>query len=38
VNVGKAKNELGWAPEMPLEEGLRRTFDFFAAKARGAQS
>ena len=36
VNIGKAEGELGWAPEMPLEDGLRRTFDYFAAKARGA--
>lgn len=35
VNIGKGEMELGWAPEMPLEEGLRRTFDYFAAKARG---
>ncbi|MEO7965467.1 MAG: GDP-mannose 4,6-dehydratase [Gemmatimonadaceae bacterium] len=37
VNVGKATSELGWSPQMPLEEGLRRTFDYFAAKTRGAK-
>lgn len=35
VNIEKAGRELGWRPEMPLEEGVRRTFEYFAAKARG---
>ena len=35
VNIAKAGAELGWAPEMPLADGLRRTFEYFAAKARG---
>jgi UDP-glucose 4-epimerase len=35
VNINKAKLELGWSPEMPLDDGLRRTFEYFAAKARG---
>jgi UDP-glucose 4-epimerase len=33
VSIDKATRELGWRPEMPLEEGLRRTFEFFAARA-----
>jgi UDP-glucose 4-epimerase len=30
VSIEKAKAGLGWTPQMPLEEGLRRTFDWFA--------
>jgi UDP-glucose 4-epimerase len=33
VNIGKGKAVLGWAPEMPLRDGLRRTYEFFAARA-----
>lgn len=32
VSIEKAKAGLGWTPQMPLEEGLRRTFDWFAAR------
>ncbi|HNV76398.1 MAG: GDP-mannose 4,6-dehydratase [Gemmatimonadetes bacterium] len=35
VNIDKAARELGWRPEMTLAEGTRRTFEYFAAKARG---
>jgi UDP-glucose 4-epimerase len=36
VSIEKAKRELGWAPQMPLERGLAETFEFFAARHRGA--
>ena len=29
LDIGKAERELGWRPETSLEEGLRRTVDFF---------
>jgi UDP-glucose 4-epimerase len=32
VSIEKAKAGLGWSPQMPLEEGLRRTFDWFATR------
>jgi len=28
-NIDLAKNELGWIPEIPLEEGLKRTISYF---------
>jgi len=33
LSIGKAQKELGWKPEVPLEEGMRRTFEWF--KTRG---
>ena len=37
VNVSKAARELEWRPAVPLEEGLARSFEWFAARAaRGA--
>lgn len=30
-DIGRARRELGWAPRVPLGEGLRRTVDHFAA-------
>ena len=36
VSNAKAMRELGWRPEVNLEDGLRMTYDFFAARARGA--
>ena len=30
-NIDKARKLLGWEPQMPLEDGLRRTIDYFAA-------
>ena len=30
VSIDKAKAGLGWAPEVSIEEGLRRTYDWFA--------
>lgn len=36
VSNAKAERELGWRPEVTLEDGLRMTYDFFATRARGA--
>jgi UDP-glucose 4-epimerase len=30
LDVGLAERELGWRAEVPLEEGLRRTWEWFA--------
>lgn len=30
-DINRAKHLLGWQPEIPLEEGLRRTIDYFRA-------
>jgi UDP-glucose 4-epimerase len=32
VSIEKARADLGWSPTMPLDEGLRRTFDWFNAR------
>jgi dTDP-glucose 4,6-dehydratase len=29
-DISKAKKELGWAPEVDLEEGLRKTIEWFS--------
>ena len=34
VNVDKAGRELGWSPRVALHEGLKETFDYFAARHR----
>ncbi len=31
-DIAKAKKVLGWKPEVPLEEGLRRTIEFFKSR------
>lgn len=35
VSIEKARNVLGWTPQVTLRDGLRETFEFFAAR-RGA--
>lgn len=32
IVIDKAERELGWSPQVALEEGLRLTFQFFAAR------
>ena len=38
VNVEKAKSILGWTPEVSLAEGLSRTYNWFAERAKGASA
>jgi UDP-glucose 4-epimerase len=35
VSNAKAVRELGWQPRVTLDDGLRMTYDFFAARQRG---
>jgi UDP-glucose 4-epimerase len=35
IAIGRAAQVLGWKPEIPLEEGLRRTVEFFRARLAG---
>ncbi|MGZ3464357.1 MAG: NAD-dependent epimerase/dehydratase family protein [Gemmatimonadaceae bacterium] len=37
VDVKKAREVLGWSPEVSLAEGLAKTYAWFAAKANGAR-
>ncbi len=32
IDATRAREVLGWKPEIPLEEGLRRTVEFFRAR------
>ena len=32
IDVSRAEAELGWRPELSLEEGLRRTWDWIQAR------
>ncbi len=34
IAIERAAEVLGWRPEVPLEEGLRRTVEFFRARQR----
>ncbi len=36
-DIGLAKNELGWKPTVPLEDGLERTIDYFRHLLDGQQ-
>lgn len=36
LKVDKIKRALGWTPDVTLDEGLRRTFEWFAARRAGA--
>ena len=36
IAIGRAAEVLGWRPEVPLEEGLRRTVEFFRARLRAS--
>jgi UDP-glucose 4-epimerase len=36
VNADKARDVLGWAPQVTLEEGLAKTYASFAHQAKGA--
>jgi UDP-glucose 4-epimerase len=36
IDIGKAKRELGWTPVVSLEEGLRRSFEWFAERHAAA--
>ena len=38
VNVEKAKQLLGWTPQVKLEEGLAKAYKWFAAQMSGAAS
>lgn len=36
IAIARAAEVLGWRPEMPLEEGLRRTVEFFRARLQSS--
>lgn len=33
-DISKAKRILGWSPQVPLEEGLKQTLEYFSAEAK----
>ena len=35
LDAGRARTVLGWVPEVTLEDGLRRTWEWFVARGRG---
>jgi dTDP-glucose 4,6-dehydratase len=37
-DIAKAQKLLGWSPRVPLDEGLRRTVDYFAARTSARNS
>jgi UDP-glucose 4-epimerase len=38
VSNAKAMKALNWRPEVNLEDGLRMTYEYFAARTRGARA
>jgi UDP-glucuronate decarboxylase len=36
-DISLARQQLGWEPKVPLDEGLRRTIDWFASQERPQQ-
>ncbi|MDF1503003.1 UDP-glucuronic acid decarboxylase family protein [Roseisolibacter sp. H3M3-2] len=36
-DITRARETLGWEPRVPLDEGLRRTIDYFAARLASAE-
>jgi len=36
LNTAKARSVLGWTPQVPLADGLARTFEYFAKRRSGA--
>jgi len=38
LDIGRARQRLGWQPEVPLEEGTRRTGVYFRARPQVAQA
>ncbi len=36
LDIGKAARRLGWKPAWPLDEGLKRTVDWYKADLNGA--
>jgi nucleoside-diphosphate-sugar epimerase len=37
VAIGKAERVLGWRPDVPLADGLRRTFEWFLSTREEAR-
>ena len=37
VDIAKIGRVCGWAPRIALEEGLRRTYDWYAARRRASR-
>ncbi len=38
LNIAKAKKEIGWTPKVSLEDGMRRTADYFKAQQKAAKA
>ena len=37
-DITRAREVLGWEPQVPAREGLKRTFDWFAERAKGQEA
>ena len=35
LNIERAEKELGWTPQVPMDEGMRKTVEFFRARMSG---